>query len=73
MKSDNNLVDAKKMGIRFKDVIGIEEFKEELTEIVDYLKNPQKYAKVGAKLPRGILLEGPPGTGKTLLAKALAG
>lgn len=74
-KSSNksNLVDVKKMKLRFSDVIGIEEFKEELMEIVDYLKNPNKYKKVGAKLPRGILLEGPPGTGKTLLAKALAG
>lgn len=72
-KSKTEAVDTKKMTVKFKDVIGIEEFKEELTEIVDYLKNPNKYKKVGAKLPRGILLEGPPGTGKTLLAKALAG
>lgn len=57
----------------FNDVIGIDEFKDELLDIVDYLKNPKKYLDAGAKLPKGILLVGPPGTGKTLLAKALAG
>lgn len=60
-------------GITFKDVAGQEEAKESLTEIVDFLHNPQKYAAIGARLPKGALLVGPPGTGKTLLAKAVAG
>ena len=58
---------------RLQDVAGLEEEKEDLAEIVDFLKNPGKYAKMGARIPKGILLEGPPGTGKTLLAKAIAG
>ena len=58
---------------RLQDVAGLEEEKEDLSEIVDFLKNPGKYAKMGARIPKGILLEGPPGTGKTLLAKAIAG
>ncbi len=57
----------------FKDVAGLEEEKEEVTELVDFLKNSKKYTEVGAKIPRGVLLVGPPGTGKTLLAKAVAG
>jgi len=57
----------------FKVVAGLEEEKEELSEIVDFLKNPGRYTKVGARIPKGVLLEGPPGTGKTLLAKAVAG
>lgn len=57
----------------FKDVAGLEEAKEEVTEIVDFLKNPNKYTSLGAKIPQGALLVGPPGTGKTLLAKAVAG
>ncbi len=63
----------KETGITFKDVAGQEESKESLTEIVDFLHNPGKYTKIGAKLPKGALLVGPPGTGKTLLAKAVAG
>jgi cell division protease FtsH len=59
--------------VNFSDVAGIEEVKQELTEIVDFLKHPDKYARLGARMPRGVLLSGPPGTGKTLLAKALAG
>lgn len=60
-------------GIRFSDVAGEEEAKENLQEIVDYLHNPEKYTKVGASMPKGVLLVGPPGTGKTMLAKAVAG
>lgn len=60
-------------GIRFDDVAGEDEAKENLTEIVEYLHNPNKYKEIGAKMPKGILLVGPPGTGKTLLAKAVAG
>lgn len=60
-------------GIRFSDVAGEDEAKESLAEIVDYLHNPQKYADVGASMPKGLLLVGPPGTGKTMLAKAVAG
>jgi cell division protease FtsH len=60
-------------GIRFSDVAGVDEAKENLQEIVDYLHNPQKYAEIGAVMPKGVLLVGPPGTGKTMLAKAVAG
>ena len=60
-------------GVEFKDVAGVEEAKEELKEVVVFLKNPDKFTAVGAKIPRGVLLVGPPGTGKTLLAKAIAG
>jgi len=62
-----------KSNVKFTDVAGIEEEKNELIEIVDYLKNPEKYAAMGARTPRGVVLYGPPGTGKTLLAKAVAG
>lgn len=62
-----------KTGIQFNDVAGIEEAKEELQEVVTFLKEPEKFTSVGAKIPRGVLLVGPPGTGKTLLAKAIAG
>lgn len=63
----------KATGVTFKDVAGQDEAKESLTEIIDFLHNPGKYAQIGAKLPKGALLVGPPGTGKTLLAKAVAG
>lgn len=63
----------KKSNVLFKDVAGIDEEKDELVEIVDYLRNPSKYTKMGARIPKGILLVGRPGTGKTLLAKAIAG
>lgn len=62
-----------KTGVQFEDVAGIEEAKEELQEVVSFLKNPEKFTAIGAKIPRGVLLIGPPGTGKTLLAKAIAG
>ena len=62
-----------KTGVQFDDVAGIEEAKEELQEVVSFLKNPEKFTAIGAKIPRGVLLIGPPGTGKTLLAKAIAG
>ncbi len=62
-----------KTGVKFKDVAGQDEAKEALVEVVDFLHEPKKYAAIGAKLPKGVLLVGPPGTGKTLLAKAVAG
>jgi ATP-dependent metalloprotease len=71
--SKKTIQEEKDIKIRFSDILGIDEFKEELMEIVDQLKNGEKYKKAGANLPKGILLVGPPGTGKTLLAKALAG
>ena len=72
-KSNAKMYVEKKTGVTFKDVAGEEEAKESLTELVDFLKNPDKYKKIGARLPKGALLVGPPGTGKTLLAKAVAG
>jgi cell division protease FtsH len=60
-------------GVRFEDVAGVDEAKEELHEVVDFLKNPQQYSRLGGRMPKGVLLVGPPGTGKTLLAKAVAG
>ena len=72
-KSKATLVDKENISITFEDVAGLEEAKEEVREIVDFLKSPQKYTKLGGKIPRGAMLIGPPGTGKTLLAKAVAG
>ena len=72
-KSNAKVYVQKETGVTFADVAGEDEAKESLVEIVDFLHNPQKYTKIGAKLPKGALLVGPPGTGKTLLAKAVAG
>ncbi|WMJ90174.1 ATP-dependent zinc metalloprotease FtsH [Anaerocolumna sp. MB42-C2] len=72
-KSNAKVYVEKQTGVTFKDVAGQEEAKESLTELVDFLHNPGKYTRIGAKLPKGALLVGPPGTGKTLLAKAVAG
>ena len=72
-KSKNEFEMDKNTGVAFDDVAGIEEAKEEFEEIVTFLKTPEKFTAVGAKIPRGVMLVGPPGTGKTLLAKAIAG
>lgn len=72
-QSKARMLFGKKTGITFDSVAGINEVKEELVEIVDFLKNPKKYKDIGARIPKGVLLAGPPGTGKTLLAKAVAG
>ncbi|EGK8033118.1 ATP-dependent zinc metalloprotease FtsH [Campylobacter upsaliensis] len=71
--SSKKLVNSEKPKVKFADVAGVEEAKEEVKEIVDFLKYPERYIKLGAKIPKGLLLVGPPGTGKTLLAKAVAG
>ena len=73
MGNSKKLVDSERPKIRFDDVAGVKEAKEEVKEIVDFLKYPEKYINLGAKIPKGVLLVGPPGTGKTLLAKAVAG
>jgi cell division protease FtsH len=72
-KSRAKLTSAQGKRITFKDVAGVEEAKEELQEIIEFLKEPQKFQKLGGKIPKGVLLMGPPGTGKTLLARAIAG
>jgi cell division protease FtsH len=73
-KSSPRLMDENnKIDINFNDVAGLDEAKEEIMEVVDFLKQPEKYKKLGAKIPKGVLLTGPPGTGKTLMAKAMAG
>lgn len=69
----SKLINAERPNVRFDDMAGNKEAKEEVVEIVDFLKYPERYAAVGAKIPKGVLLVGPPGTGKTLLAKAVAG
>jgi len=72
-KSNAKVYVKSSSGIKFSDVAGEDEAKENLTEIVDYLHNPDKYKDIGASMPKGLLLVGPPGTGKTMLAKAVAG
>jgi len=73
MGSSKKLVSAEKPKVKFDDVAGNDEAKEEVVEVVDFLKHPDRYVNLGAKIPKGVLLVGPPGTGKTLLAKAVAG
>src|SRR5713101_6847312 len=72
-KARARLISEKQNKVTFQDVAGVDEAKEELREIIDFLKDPQKFQKLGGKIPKGVLLVGPPGTGKTLLAKAIAG
>lgn len=72
-RSRPKLISREHTAIRFDDVAGIDEAKEEVTEFIEFLKNPDRFARLGGRIPRGLLFEGPPGTGKTLLAKAIAG
>ncbi|HUW36734.1 MAG TPA: ATP-dependent metallopeptidase FtsH/Yme1/Tma family protein, partial [Rhodocyclaceae bacterium] len=72
-KSKAKVYMEKQTGVSFDDVAGVDEAKDELKEIIEFLKNPKAYGKLGARMPKGVLLVGPPGTGKTLLARAVAG
>ena len=72
-RSQARRVDPEKIRVTFNDVAGIDEAKRELTEIVDFLKTPDRYVRLGGRMPHGVLLYGQPGTGKTLLARAVAG
>src|SRR5690349_24999337 len=72
-KSRAKLSSSSQKKVTFKDVAGVEEAKEELQEIIEFLREPQKFQKLGGRIPKGVLLIGPPGTGKTLLARAIAG